>query len=533
MTNKDEFNATANIIVPIENLESSRSIADIQNKEKMSHIDQKLEILREELRQTPIYFPKANLPSADLPNQPELNQHTPTYDRVPPASPTAVRIVPDLSNRDPTIPTMQQILGAPIAAPYEPHVPPIYTTGVLTLTTPAVVNVPYEVDQYAEMEVDAWLKDDASINAQFHGLKKASKSLQTSYVTYQVYNTQPHYNPSRAPTYQNTPRPYISVQAPIHQNRPAYALKPHPNLKARNARAYTLIAEPYAQLFERLRTAGVLQPVEGKLPDPIPRNFDGNKRCAYHSGIQGHDTKDCYGLKNQIESLIRRGVIKCTPAPPNVNNNPLPNHENREVNIVTPNDEYGSPDYPNIDEADDMTSLAQPVITVQLREPLTVQTYLPRVVVTALIVRKSEYDTKAVTIHGELCHPIHSANSIPVTNEFDGDTFHTFEIIQVVRLNEEAKPEDTKLSSTVKMVASEMLKYRYQSKSGLEPKSNGIGASDTIFVPKKTLIPDQAGDDDIIKGVGNLLMAMDDEEEEINLNKLTIRDAEPREILQN
>ncbi|KAG5630353.1 hypothetical protein H5410_002070 [Solanum commersonii] len=163
----------------------------------------------------------------------------------------------------------------------------------------------------------------------------------TSYVP--VYNTQPHYNPPRAPAYQNLPRPYVYVQATIHQNRPPYAPRPCLNLEARNARAYTPIAEPYAQLFERLRTAGVLQPVEGKLSDLIPRNFDGNKRCAYHSGVQGHDTEDCYGLKNQIESLIKRGVIKCTPAPPNVNNNPLQNHENRDVNMVILEDEYRPP----------------------------------------------------------------------------------------------------------------------------------------------------------------------------------------------
>ncbi|MDV3188721.1 MAG: hypothetical protein Q8834_02805, partial [Candidatus Phytoplasma australasiaticum] len=41
-------------------------------------------------------------------------------------------------------------------------------------------------------------------------------------------------------------------------------------------------------------------------------------------------------------------------------------------------------------------SLVQPVIIVQLREPLTVQTYLPRVMVTTLITEKSKYDTKAV-----------------------------------------------------------------------------------------------------------------------------------------
>ncbi|KAG5576044.1 hypothetical protein H5410_056178 [Solanum commersonii] len=115
---------------------------------------------------------------------------------------------------------------------------------------------------------------------------------------------------------------YVPVQAPINQNRLAYAPRPRPNLEARNACTYTPITEPYAQLLERLRTAGVLQPVEGKLSDPIPH---------------------CYKLKNQIESLMKRGVIKCTPAPPNVNNNPLPNHENRKVNMVTLDEEYGGP----------------------------------------------------------------------------------------------------------------------------------------------------------------------------------------------
>ncbi|KAH0706062.1 hypothetical protein KY285_010592 [Solanum tuberosum] len=44
MNDKDEFNAAANIIVPIENPESSRSIADIRKDEKMAHMEQELEI---------------------------------------------------------------------------------------------------------------------------------------------------------------------------------------------------------------------------------------------------------------------------------------------------------------------------------------------------------------------------------------------------------------------------------------------------------------------------------------------------------
>ncbi|KAH0742961.1 hypothetical protein KY290_030954 [Solanum tuberosum] len=171
-------------------------ITDIQNEEKMAHMEQELEILREELRQVrdlaklsattfltfkaPIYFPKADLLSADLPNQPELSQYAPTHGRVPPASPTAVRTVPDLSNRERIIPTMQQILGAHVATPYEPYVPPVYTAGAPTFTMPAVVNVPYEVDQYEQMEKDARLKEDASINGQLQGLRKILKNLQVT-----------------------------------------------------------------------------------------------------------------------------------------------------------------------------------------------------------------------------------------------------------------------------------------------------------------------------------------------------------------
>ena len=39
MTDKDEFNVAANIMIPIENLEGSRSMTDIQNEDKMAHTE--------------------------------------------------------------------------------------------------------------------------------------------------------------------------------------------------------------------------------------------------------------------------------------------------------------------------------------------------------------------------------------------------------------------------------------------------------------------------------------------------------------
>ncbi|KAG5594807.1 hypothetical protein H5410_036039 [Solanum commersonii] len=98
------------------------------------------------------------------------------------------------------------------------------------------------------------------------------------------------------------------------------------------------------------------------------------------------------------------------------------------------------------------------------------------------------------------------------------------------------------------MVVSEVLKYGYQAKNGLGPKSNGIvepiqlkhqrGTNRLGYEPasrrdRHGFDSRSSGVNDIMEGIGNMFMAMAGEEEGINLNKLTIRDAEPREILQN
>jgi len=133
------------------------------------------------------------------------------------------------------------------------------------------------------------------------------------------------------PTY-HKPHPYQPVQASTFQNRPHAAPRARPN-KIKTTHNYTKINEPLAQLFERLKAAGMIQPIEGEIPDPIPKWFDGSKCCAYHFGVFGHDTEDYYGLKNKIEALIKEGAIQHTGPHPNVNN-PLPKHGNVNVNMI-------------------------------------------------------------------------------------------------------------------------------------------------------------------------------------------------------
>ena len=69
---------------------------------------------------------------------------------------------------------------------------------------------------------------------------------------------------------------------------------------------------------------------------PYPKWYDSNALCDYHARGAGHSTENCLALKRKTQSLINVGWLsfKKVSEKPNVNKNPLPNHENPKVNAV-------------------------------------------------------------------------------------------------------------------------------------------------------------------------------------------------------
>ena len=47
-------------------------------------------------------------------------------------------------------------------------------------------------------------------------------------------------------------------------------------------------------------------------PNISAPNYHPNKRCAYHSDSPGHDTADCWALKNKVQDLINEGAVNFT-----------------------------------------------------------------------------------------------------------------------------------------------------------------------------------------------------------------------------
>lgn len=108
----------------------------------------------------------------NLPDYPD-KIHVPSYTQLPPTLPPAVMTTPKLSLPTqaatmPTNPTIQHILGAHIATSYELPMPPVYAIGSPTFMTQIMVRVLYKVDQYAEIEKDARLKEEELIASQLH-----------------------------------------------------------------------------------------------------------------------------------------------------------------------------------------------------------------------------------------------------------------------------------------------------------------------------------------------------------------------------
>ncbi|XP_070012906.1 uncharacterized protein [Nicotiana sylvestris] len=96
----------------------------------------------------------------------------------------------------------------------------------------------------------------------------------------------------------------------------------------RLAEKFTPLAESYSSLFQKLKQMGVIGPIAPHHMHPNSHGFQANARCEYHSGSPGHRTDDCWTMKGAIERLISEKLIVVMNGedPPNVTNNPLPEH---------------------------------------------------------------------------------------------------------------------------------------------------------------------------------------------------------------
>ncbi|KAJ8556509.1 hypothetical protein K7X08_032261 [Anisodus acutangulus] len=95
----------------------------------------------------------------------------------------------------------------------------------------------------------------------------------------------------------------------------------------------------------------------------------------------GHDIENCYALRNKIETLIKEGVIQLKGPSFNVNNNPLPNHDDANVNMITVDEDHnleGTIVPVQREEKVESSTFITLVITVQVKAPFGVEALPPK-----------------------------------------------------------------------------------------------------------------------------------------------------------
>ena len=92
----------------------------------------------------------------------------------------------------------------------------------------------------------------------------------------------------------------------------------------------------YTKLYPKLIQCGLLEPIS--IPPIRPsyrRWYKENTSCDYHSGNKGHSFEDCTTLKWRVDNLIKTRALTFEDEDvPNVNGNPLPNHQGSKINAV-------------------------------------------------------------------------------------------------------------------------------------------------------------------------------------------------------
>ena len=90
-----------------------------------------------------------------------------------------------------------------------------------------------------------------------------------------------------------------------------------------------------SQILPQLLKTNLVIPKEApKNPNTTSPMYNLNAHCAFHSDSPGHDTNDCWVLKNNVQDLIDAKEIEFDPLEtPNVITAPMPKH-GRGVNTV-------------------------------------------------------------------------------------------------------------------------------------------------------------------------------------------------------
>ncbi|XP_019434187.1 PREDICTED: uncharacterized protein LOC109340878 [Lupinus angustifolius] len=179
-------------------------------------------------------------------------------------------------------------------------------------------------------------------DAETHFIAAEPKRFQPRHNNQNNYRAPSRFAQNHNPTQNQTPIHNPPNQNNAYQPRQAYTQQPRNNnyyQQERRAPVFDRIPMTYTDLFAYLQRQGMITPVPGRIPENPGPWYNENVTCAYHSGAPGHLVEDYRAFKFKVQDLINAKRIDFKENRPNITGNPLPNHENQEVNTIEARDD--------------------------------------------------------------------------------------------------------------------------------------------------------------------------------------------------
>lgn len=131
----------------------------------------------------------------------------------------------------------------------------------------------------------------------------------------------------------NVPRPATPV-APVVNVAPARQ-RPDNNDHHRRVTSFDPVPMTYAELYPILIQKNWVQTRSPLVvPKKLPYGYKQEALCAFHQNAPGHSLEDCFSLKNEVQKLMRAGILTFKDTGPNVKTNPMPDHTGASTSMM-------------------------------------------------------------------------------------------------------------------------------------------------------------------------------------------------------
>ena len=103
------------------------------------------------------------------------------------------------------------------------------------------------------------------------------------------------------------------------RSQPVYQPQQQPRQQARpKQQQFDLIPMKYADLLPSLLERNLVQTKPPpRVPEILPAWYKAHLNCAYHQGAPGHDIEHCYGLRAEVQRLVRANLLTFEDTNPN------------------------------------------------------------------------------------------------------------------------------------------------------------------------------------------------------------------------